>query len=426
LHSEEREVILDDMNVVICTGGVPGSGKSTICNGLAALLGSRADLLVSEDVRRQFELGDPFSPSYRTQLHDVLKTEVRERSGRSGVVIVDSNLLERKARQLVLSGTGPKWKRIFIAPVSGIGALIQRVNRKFGRGYMYPPDHFTAEEVIDHSLAFGEVVYAEEASELFDAVLQVNTTTGQVQWWARSGSAALAVAMAELCRQVERPLVAGAVPEIAEMSIASETDSWISDIESDGLVGVLPQRPVTYHLRRSRAIDAGETACMLNVEGTLNFAKSYVGWLRSRVGPDQIIVPSVRVVIEDPDRGILLIRRSDSGAWALVGGSQELNESITEAARREVREETGLLAGDLELVAVHSDDAQVARDGHGNLNQGLAFVFRCKGVQGDLLQETSETTDAQWFTEAERPALSDRHERSLQEARSFNGTVVVH
>jgi 8-oxo-dGTP pyrophosphatase MutT (NUDIX family) len=46
--------------------------------------------------------------------------------------------------------------------------------------------------------------------------------------------------------------------------------------------------------------------------------------------------------IFDEDGRILLMKRSESGAWCLPGGAMELDETPEEAAVREAREETGL------------------------------------------------------------------------------------
>ena len=54
------------------------------------------------------------------------------------------------------------------------------------------------------------------------------------------------------------------------------------------------------------------------------------------------LVVAVGAVVRN-DRGeVLLIERADNGLWALPGGAQEIGESVTDAVRREVREETGI------------------------------------------------------------------------------------
>ena len=57
------------------------------------------------------------------------------------------------------------------------------------------------------------------------------------------------------------------------------------------------------------------------------------------------------------DREILLMRRSDNGHWGLPGGFVELGESVANAARREVVEETGWSVEIGQLIGVYSDPA---------------------------------------------------------------------
>ena len=54
------------------------------------------------------------------------------------------------------------------------------------------------------------------------------------------------------------------------------------------------------------------------------------------------IVPSVNVAVTTVAGEILLIHRSDYVNWALPGGAVDIGESLTQAAVRETREETGI------------------------------------------------------------------------------------
>jgi len=54
-------------------------------------------------------------------------------------------------------------------------------------------------------------------------------------------------------------------------------------------------------------------------------------------------------------REILLMRRSDNGFWSLPGGFVEIGESVSEAARREVLEETGWTVELGRLIGVYSE-----------------------------------------------------------------------
>jgi 8-oxo-dGTP diphosphatase len=99
---------------------------------------------------------------------------------------------------------------------------------------------------------------------------------------------------------------------------------------------------------------------------------------------------SVTGVITD-DRGrALLIQRRDNHHWEPPGGVLELDETIHDGLRREVREETGLDVEPIALTGVYK-----------NMNRAIiALVFRCKTTGGQL-QATDEAEGYRWATKAE-------------------------
>ena len=128
----------------------------------------------------------------------------------------------------------------------------------------------------------------------------------------------------------------------------------------------------------------------------------------------------VGVVVWHRDR-VLLVQRNKApgeGQWSLPGGSQELGETLFEAAEREVLEETGLrVRSTAVLTAV--DNIVRSHDG------AIAFHYTIVDVLADYLGGTlvpgDDARDVRWATLDEVSTLvawastRDVIERSLQD-----------
>ena len=90
------------------------------------------------------------------------------------------------------------------------------------------------------------------------------------------------------------------------------------------------------------------------------------------------------VIIQDGK--VLLGLRRDSDWWNLPGGGMELGETVDEALRREVLEETGLQVQVGRLVGVYSKPQK----------QEVVLTFLCQ-IEGGQLTETEETRECRYF-----------------------------
>nr|WP_274636665.1 NUDIX hydrolase [Microbacterium bovistercoris] len=107
-------------------------------------------------------------------------------------------------------------------------------------------------------------------------------------------------------------------------------------------------------------------------------------------------------VIIDADDRILLSHWTQGRrpAWTMPGGGLEDGEDPVEAARREVREETGYRVDVGELLGIHSRVIPAGRrvtDATEPLHT-LRIIYRARIVGGKLRNEIDGSTDrAEWF-----------------------------
>lgn len=107
-------------------------------------------------------------------------------------------------------------------------------------------------------------------------------------------------------------------------------------------------------------------------------------------------VPAVISVVVR-DGSVLLVRRAnppDIGLWGFPGGHIEWGESLPEAAIRELREETGVIAEAGEVLT-----ALDVIDSHGNepTHHFVLIAMQCRWLYGDGLA-ADDALDVGWFT----------------------------
>ena len=124
----------------------------------------------------------------------------------------------------------------------------------------------------------------------------------------------------------------------------------------------------------------------------------YIMDLRKIVGHRPLLQVGASVIVEDEDNRILLQLRRDNHCWGYPGGSVELDEEVENAARRELFEETGLIAHDLELFGVFSGKDLHYIYPNGDEVSNIDIVFLCKHYSGTLTPQKDEVDDLQFFS----------------------------
>jgi ADP-ribose pyrophosphatase YjhB (NUDIX family) len=109
------------------------------------------------------------------------------------------------------------------------------------------------------------------------------------------------------------------------------------------------------------------------------------------------LVPSVNVAVENDNGEILLICRSDNGNWALPGGAVDLGESVSQAAVRETKEETGIECEITGIVGIYSDPKHLIHyTSNGETRQEFSILLRARQV-GGRARVSDESSDVEWI-----------------------------
>jgi 8-oxo-dGTP diphosphatase len=133
--------------------------------------------------------------------------------------------------------------------------------------------------------------------------------------------------------------------------------------------------------------------------------------------PRPAVTADIVVITREPEPYVLLIRRGDEpfkGAWALPGGFVDPDETLAEAAHRELHEETGVTGVDLEQLGAFGDPG---RDPRG-WTVTVAFLARVDRT-GVKPQASDDAAEVKWHSLAKQPKkLAFDHAKILARARA--------
>lgn len=124
---------------------------------------------------------------------------------------------------------------------------------------------------------------------------------------------------------------------------------------------------------------------------------NYIMDMRKKVGHIPLMQCGASVIVENENGEILLQQRSDNGQWAYAGGAVELFERVEDAAARELLEETGLTAENLELLGVFSGPNMRYVYPNGDEVSNIDVVYVCSQYHGELRCQAGEVEGLAFF-----------------------------
>lgn len=137
----------------------------------------------------------------------------------------------------------------------------------------------------------------------------------------------------------------------------------------------------------------------------------FVAALRTHIGHAPLPLSGIIAVVLDEHSRVLMVRRSDTGDWALTTGCLEPGEQPADGAVREVFEETGVEVAVERLLAVEALDLSVGPNG--DQVYWLTIGLQCRPLRGQARVNDDESVEVGWFDPDAVPPLPPHQARCL-------------
>ena len=126
----------------------------------------------------------------------------------------------------------------------------------------------------------------------------------------------------------------------------------------------------------------------------------YIKDIRKYVGHSPIMATSIMCIIYDCKKGILFEKSKDFGVWCVPAGALEIEESLEEGLKREVKEETSLEIFNPKLFDVRSNIHMV----YPNKDEVYytEVIYEVSEYKGNLKPD-EESIELKWFKVDELP-----------------------
>lgn len=123
----------------------------------------------------------------------------------------------------------------------------------------------------------------------------------------------------------------------------------------------------------------------------------YIMELRKLVGHRTIIQCAASIMVVNEEGKLLLGKRTDNHKWGYSGGSVEIDEKVEDCAKRELLEEMGIIADELEFFMVNSGPQVHYVYPNGDEVSNIEIVYVCRKYHGEIKAQEEEMEDLKFF-----------------------------
>ena len=119
--------------------------------------------------------------------------------------------------------------------------------------------------------------------------------------------------------------------------------------------------------------------------------------MRKLVGRRTLIQCAASIICVDGQGRLLLGKRTDNHLWGYSGGAVEIDEYVEDGARRELQEEMGLTAEELEFFCVNSGPEAHYIYPNGDEVSNFEIVYLCRKYRGEPRPQEDEVEELRFF-----------------------------
>lgn len=131
--------------------------------------------------------------------------------------------------------------------------------------------------------------------------------------------------------------------------------------------------------------------------------ENYIEALRKYVGHRALLTVGAWILVINDKEEVLMQLRTDFNSWDFPGGTMELEETIEETAKRELKEETNLDMDEIKIIDVFSGKDTYRKYPNGDELYAVSILCEIRKFHGELSINDGESKMLKWFKKDEIP-----------------------
>ena len=148
--------------------------------------------------------------------------------------------------------------------------------------------------------------------------------------------------------------------------------------------------------------------------------EDYIKKVRKIIGHEPMLLPHAIVVVFDNEGKVLIETRADDGYLDFPGGTIDIGEEVEAAAKRELFEETGIIADGLKLFNIYSGEITKYKYFNEDVIYGIDIVYLCYKYHGELKAQPEEVSELRFMKLDDiKGKLSPRNIQIIKELKAL-------